>query len=129
MEELLWGYGCNPVTVSCTHWARERRFSPGVAVCAVVVCAVVVCAVLCTVLRACLKQARDQHKCYKQSEGSDSEKQLETSCLKEELGRERERARLAQQKIELVLTRAKTPARFSQFGRLIAGMEPEDGDI
>lgn len=141
MEELLRGYGCNPAAPSCTHWSGERGFTPGVAVavcalvvcaivlCAVVVCAVVVCAVLCTALCACLKQSQDQHKCYKQSERSDSEKQLETSCLKAELRRERERVRLLQQKNELVLTRAKTPASVAQSRKLIAGMDPEDGDI
>lgn len=102
MEELLSGCGSNPSTLACTHQLGERWFSPGVAM---AMSAVTVCAVLC----ACLKPARDHHKCYNQLVRHDSEKQLETDCLKLDLRQKSKWTCSLEQNIELMLSQVQPP--------------------
>ncbi|KAK4816905.1 hypothetical protein QYF61_024915 [Mycteria americana] len=80
------------------------------------------------ILAACLMQAQDQYKYFRQVEKDNCESQLEVECLKAELQWERDRTHLLEPRIEIMSTQAKKPPSVVQIRKLIAGTDPKDWD-
>ena len=117
IEELLRRHGCSPSPPGM-EWAKEKWSDP-----AAVVERIEQCrgnsrdgkGSMCAILGACLVQAQNQNNNSDRPAKDNSKKQWEIGCLKAELKREKERARLLERKIEIMLTQAKKPPSVTQI--------------
>ncbi|KAK4810106.1 hypothetical protein QYF61_008082 [Mycteria americana] len=132
MEGLLRRHGCDPSPLG-VEWVKEKWCEPESVVERTEKCRGSKRdgrgkGTMCAILGACLMQAQDQYMYFRQVEKDNSESQLEIECLKADLQWERERTRLLEWKIYVMLTQAKEPPSIAQIRKLIVGTDPEDWD-